>query len=63
MFGIGLDDAFIIFGAYGRTNPSKDALERIHDTIEGKEICVLPARDPSGLFLHDLSLVKILVRA
>jgi len=34
MFGIGLDDAFIIYGAYGRTDPSKDGVDRIHETIE-----------------------------
>jgi len=34
MFGIGLDDAFIILGEYERTDPNKDAIERIEDTIE-----------------------------
>lgn len=34
MFGIGLDDAFIIWGSYQRTDPLKESEERIHDTIE-----------------------------
>lgn len=34
MFGIGLDDAFIIFGEYVRTDNSKDPVQRIHDTFE-----------------------------
>lgn len=34
IFGIGLDDAFIIAGAYDRTNKEKDAVERIRETIE-----------------------------
>jgi hypothetical protein len=29
MFGIGLDDAFIIYGAYSRTDPALDAPERV----------------------------------
>jgi len=33
LFGIGLDDAFIIVGAYLRTDPSQDILNRIHTTI------------------------------
>ena len=33
MFGIGLDDAFIIITAYGRTASKKDPVERVHDTI------------------------------
>lgn len=32
MFGIGLDDAFIMIGAYNRTDPNKDVVERIQDT-------------------------------
>lgn len=32
--GIGLDDAFIITGAYGRTDPKKDTVDRIDETIE-----------------------------
>lgn len=31
MFGIGLDDAFIMIGAYNRTDPNKDVVERIQD--------------------------------
>jgi Niemann-Pick C1 protein len=34
IFGIGLDDAFIISGSYDRTDPAKSAVERIHDTVE-----------------------------
>eukprot|EP00980_Cylindrotheca_fusiformis_P022918 scaffold9921_cov95-Cylindrotheca_fusiformis.AAC.1 len=34
MFGIGLDDAFIIWGAYKRTDHSKTPEERIHITME-----------------------------
>ena len=34
LFGVGLDDAFIISGAFARTDPKKNAVERIHDTME-----------------------------
>jgi len=34
MFGIGLDDAFVIFGEYIRTDERKDPVERIQDTFE-----------------------------
>ena len=34
MFGIGLDDAFILMTAYKRTDPSKSPVERVHDTID-----------------------------
>ena len=34
MFGIGLDDAFIIMTAYERSDPEKDVVDRVHDTIE-----------------------------
>ena len=34
MFGIGLDDAFIIYGAYGRTDPSLSAPDRVEKAIE-----------------------------
>ena len=34
LFGIGLDDAFIIMGSFRRTDPDKDTVERIHETIE-----------------------------
>jgi hypothetical protein len=34
MFGIGLDDAFIIFGEYSRTNKERTPVQRIHDTFE-----------------------------
>ena len=33
VFGIGLDDAFIVMGSYSRTDQSKDPVERIEDTI------------------------------
>jgi len=32
--GIGLDDAFIITGAFDRTDPRKDVVDRIHETFE-----------------------------
>jgi len=34
MFGIGLDDAFIIYGEYVRTDETKDPVDRIRDTFE-----------------------------
>ena len=34
MFGIGLDNAFIISGEYGRTDKLNPPVERIHDTID-----------------------------
>ena len=34
LFGVGLDDAFIISGAFARTDHSKNAVERINDTME-----------------------------
>jgi len=34
IFGVGLDDTFIITGAYFRTSPSKDPVERIRETME-----------------------------
>mmetsp|Transcript_30078 Transcript_30078/g.35735 ORF Transcript_30078/g.35735 Transcript_30078/m.35735 type:complete len:571 (+) Transcript_30078:3-1715(+) len=34
MFGIGLDDAFILSGAYKRTDKTKDVVVRIEDTVE-----------------------------
>jgi predicted RND superfamily exporter protein len=34
IFGVGLDDAFIISGSYDRTDPKKEPEDRIHDTIE-----------------------------
>jgi hypothetical protein len=34
MFGIGVDDALIISGSYKRTDPSKDPVERMDDTID-----------------------------
>jgi len=42
MFGIGLDDAYIIFGEFKRTDDAKDPVERIHDTFEeiGLSICL-----------------------
>jgi Niemann-Pick C1 protein len=33
LFGVGLDDAFIICGGYDRTDPMKEAKERVHATI------------------------------
>lgn len=34
MFGIGLDDAFIIYGEFIRTNEKDDPVDRIHPTFE-----------------------------
>ena len=34
MFGIGLDDAFIISGQYARTDKTKTSEERVHETME-----------------------------
>ena len=34
LFGIGLDDAFIIMGSYGRTDHTKDPVDRLMDTID-----------------------------
>ena len=34
LFGVGLDDAFIISGAFARTDSSKNPVERINDTME-----------------------------
>lgn len=34
IFGVGLDDAFILFGEYRRTCPTKTPEERIQDTIQ-----------------------------
>lgn len=40
MFGIGLDDSFIIAGAFDRTDPRKDCVERIHQTFEDVGVSV-----------------------
>jgi Niemann-Pick C1 protein len=40
MFGIGLDDAFIISGEFGRTDPKKNPVERIDETIEAVGLSV-----------------------
>jgi Niemann-Pick C1 protein len=34
LFGVGLDDAFIICGGYDRTDPTKESEDRIHATIK-----------------------------
>lgn len=34
IFGVGLDDTFIITGAYFRTDPKKDPVDRIRETME-----------------------------
>jgi len=34
VFGVGLDDTFIITGAYFRTDPKKDPVERVRETME-----------------------------
>jgi predicted RND superfamily exporter protein len=38
--GIGLDDSFIMSGAYDRTDPSKGPKERIYDTVEDVGISI-----------------------
>jgi len=40
MFGIGLDDAFIIIGEYERTDKSKDPVDRIQDTMEASAVAI-----------------------
>jgi Niemann-Pick C1 protein len=40
VFGIALDDTFIIFGSYISTDPSKDPVERIRDTMEEVSISI-----------------------
>jgi hypothetical protein len=40
MFGIGLDDAFIIAGAFDRTDPRKDCVDRIYQTFEDVGVSV-----------------------
>lgn len=32
--GIGLDDAFVLFSSYSRTDQNRDPVERICDTID-----------------------------
>ena len=34
MFGIGLDDSFILYGSYNRTDPRLDPIKRIEQTID-----------------------------
>ena len=34
VFGVGLDDTFIIMGEYGRTNPRKNPVDRVCETME-----------------------------
>jgi Niemann-Pick C1 protein len=34
VFGVGLDDTFIVTGAFFRTDPNKDTVERIRETME-----------------------------
>ena len=40
VFGIGLDDSFIIYSAYVRTNLSKGAMERIEDTMNDVSVSI-----------------------
>lgn len=34
VFGVGLDDTFIIMGQYSRTDPRKDVVQRVEETME-----------------------------
>ena len=40
IFGLGLDDAFILSGSYSRTDIRKDPVERVHDMVEDVGISV-----------------------
>lgn len=40
IFGIGLDDAFILSGSFNRTDPSKDPVERMRETIEDAGVSI-----------------------
>jgi len=59
MFGIGLDDAFILSGAYKRTDKSKDVINRIEDTVEevGISIFVTTVSSMSAFSLGCISSV------
>mmetsp|Transcript_19922 Transcript_19922/g.22798 ORF Transcript_19922/g.22798 Transcript_19922/m.22798 type:complete len:920 (-) Transcript_19922:122-2881(-) len=41
MVGIGLDDTFILTGEYGRTDPNKNVVDRVGDTMQKIGISVL----------------------
>lgn len=49
IFGVGLDDAFIISGSYDRTDPKKEPEDRIHDTIEDIGISITQTTITSAL--------------
>ena len=59
MFGIGVDDAFIIMTAYGRTDPRKDPVTRVHDTIDevGLSIFMTTATSVMAFGLGSLSAI------
>jgi len=61
MFGIGLDDAFIIWGAYQRRNRSIPILDRVHDTMEevGVSIFVTTFTSVVAFALSSLSAVPV----
>jgi len=40
VFGIGLDDAFILYSSYVRTSPSKSAVDRVRDTMNDVAISI-----------------------
>jgi len=52
MFGIGLDDSFIIFGEYMRTDESKPIQDRVRDTFEEVGLSIfLTSLTTSGAFV------------
>lgn len=57
MFGIGLDDSFIIIGEYYRTDKCKTPEQRVHDTIDevGGSIFVTTATSTLAFGLGNLS--------
>ena len=40
IFGVGLDDSFILFSAYVRTDLSKDSLERIREMMDDVAVSI-----------------------
>ncbi|KAL3932659.1 MAG: hypothetical protein SGBAC_010745 [Bacillariaceae sp.] len=61
MFGIGLDDAFIIWGAFQRMDRSIPILDRVHDTMEevGVSIFVTTFTSVVAFGLGSLSVVPV----
>lgn len=60
IFGIGLDDTFIITGAFFRTDLNKNPVERIHDTMEdiGMSISLTTITTTFAFILTCLSTVQ-----